>query len=72
MVIGDGDRRIANNRRDTFNGGDTSNENEHGMPWALENLSNNVDQVMDKLCKSCCQEVNFIIKVDSTGDNSDL
>jgi hypothetical protein len=51
---------------------DNSFENERGMPWALENLSSSVEQTMDKLCKSCCQEVKFIIQVDATGDNSDL
>jgi RHS repeat-associated protein len=72
MVVGDGDRRIAINRRETMNGGETTEENEHGMPWALENLSKSIEKSMDKLCKSCCTEVEFILHVDSTGDNSDL
>ena len=72
MVVGDGDRRIAINRRDTMNSGETTEENEHGMPWALENLSKTIEKSVDKLCKSCCKEVEFILHVDSTGDNSDL
>jgi integrase/recombinase XerD len=74
MAVGNGDPSVAETVRDTMNGGSTRYEDEHGMPWALENLTHSISQAMDKLCAKCCQKegVEFILHVDSEGDNSEL
>ncbi|MEO0447686.1 MAG: hypothetical protein AAF191_16560, partial [Verrucomicrobiota bacterium] len=76
MVVGDGDERLAEAKRTQMNEADFDRygtpEGEHGLPWALENLQGSVEKGMDKLCANCCEEVEFILHIDSWGDNSDL
>ena len=63
--------------RDAANGRNPNPEagEEHGMPIALENFIDSIEQTMDKLCdrdKCCCSEVKLTIHVDNDGNNNSL
>ena len=75
MAVMGGAISVANATRRAANRGETapSPEDEHGMPIALENITKNIQEAVDKLCVDDeVSELEVIVNVDSTGWNKQL